>query len=363
MRDLKVAKTGTRTYLEELCKAFKQLESADVNFKFLDTNIPIYTGNFKLFKLVEHARFQLWKQLTLPLKAFFNNCDIVFCTDNFVPLIHLGYKTIPVFHDAFFFEMPENYGKLWLWLYHKTALPAARRSPFVITPTQYAKKQINHYTQIPEDKLVVVYEGPKSLPDVDADADSLLQSLTITSGKYLLHVGSIFKRKNITALIYAFNKLKAHGYNDLKLVLAGAAPNRHENDHAEIMAAIGATNLQQHIVMTGYLPDHDLSALYKNALMYVFPSFNEGFGIPVLEAFKSKLPVLVANNTCLPEVGGDAVLQFDPYDVDDIYQKIKLAVEDETLRSTLIQKGAARLQLFSWQNTALQLIEIFKKAV
>jgi len=363
VRDLKVAKTGTRTYLEELCKEFKQLESADIKFKFLDTHIPVYAGSAKLLKLIEHARYQLWKQLILPLKAFFNHCDIVFCTDNFVPLVHLGYKTIPVFHDAFFFEMPENYGKLWLWLYHRTALPAARRSPFVITPTQYAKKQINHYTQIPEYKLIVIHEGPKSLPEVKAGTESLLQSLSITKDKYLLHVGSMFKRKNIAALIYAFHKLKAGGYNDLKLVLAGATPNWHESGHAEIIAAIEATNLQKHIVMTGYLPDHDLSLLYKNALIYVFPSFNEGFGIPVLEAFKSRLPVLVANNTCLPEVGGDAVLQFDPYDIDDIYQKIKLAADDEILRSTLVQKGIERLQLFSWRNTALQLIEMFKKAV
>ncbi|GAA4096941.1 glycosyltransferase family 1 protein [Mucilaginibacter panaciglaebae] len=364
IRDLRIAKTGTRTYLEELCKEFKQLESSEIRFKFLDTTVPVYTGPNRILKLIEHARYQLWKQLILPLKALFNGCHIIFCTDNFVPIIHLGYKTIPVFHDAFFFEMPENYGKLWLWMYNKTAIPAARRSLLVITPTHYAKKQISHYTQIPESKLAVVYEGPKTLPDIGADADKLLKSLSISKSEYLLHVGSMFKRKNIVALIQAFGKIKADSsYEHLKLVLAGPIPNRQESDHYEILQAIETANLQPYVVMTGYLSDNNLSLLYKNALMYVFPSINEGFGIPVLEAFKNDLPVLVANNTCLPEVGGEAVLQFDPFDIDDIYQKIKSVAIDEELRSDLVKKGRARLQKFSWRNTALQLIEIFKKAI
>jgi glycosyltransferase involved in cell wall biosynthesis len=97
--------------------------------------------------------------------------------------------------------------------------------------------------------------------------------------------------------------------------------------------------------------------------MYVFPSLNEGFGIPVLEAFKNNLPVLVANNTCLPEVGGNAVLQFNPLDTDDIAKKIKTVLDDAELRKDMINKGQERLKLFSWENTAIKLIEVFKKAI
>lgn len=364
VRDLQVAKTGTRTYLEEICKEFKQLESDELRFKFLDSVIPVFGVKNSVFKLIEHARYQLWKQLILPVKALIGGCDIVFCTDNVVPLIQLGYKTIPVFHDAFFFEMPENYGKLWLKLYYKTAIPAARRSPFVITPTTYAKKQINHYTQIPESKLVVVYEGPKSLPDTKTGTDKLLNSLAITKGEYLLHVGSMFKRKNIVALIQAFSKLKADSnYNYLKLVLAGPTPNRHENDYIEIFQAIEDANLQPQVIITGYLSDDNLSLLYQNALLYIFPSINEGFGIPILEAFKNDLPILVSNNTCLPEVGGDAVITFDPFDIDDMTIKIKNVLDDAQLRSEMINKGQKRLKLFSWRLSAYQLIDVFRKAV
>ncbi|HVW97752.1 MAG TPA: glycosyltransferase family 1 protein [Mucilaginibacter sp.] len=366
VRDLQVAKTGTRTYLEEICREFKKMEDAGIRFYFFDTGIPVYNGDNKLLKYIEHARFQLWKQLRLPLKAFFKNCDIVFCTDSCVPLIHLGYKTIPVFHDAFCFENPENYGRLWLWLYLKTAVPAAKRSPFVITPTEWSKKQIDHFTGLSKEKLVVVYEGPKYLNyNIDPAAeDALLKSFNLNRQNYILHVGSMFKRKNLPALVQAFGKVKSQGYPELKLVLVGPLPTHDsENDYREILNAIKNCEFENDVVLTSYLPDQSLASLYANALMYVFPSVNEGFGIPVLEAFKNNLPVLVADNTCLPEVGGDAVLTFDPYNTDDMALKMTMVLNDAGLRYAMKKKGQERLQHFSWQKTASQLVDIFRKAV
>jgi glycosyltransferase involved in cell wall biosynthesis len=279
--------------------------------------------------------------------------------------MHLGYKTIHVMHDAFFYESPENYSRLWLWIYKKTAIPAAKRSPFVITPTLYAKKQINHFTHISNDKLIVVYEGAKTLSNntTHEDEQQLLKLFSLSPNNYLLHVGAMFKRKNIPALINAFARLKAKGYSGLKLVLAGPQlSGKFDNDYEAILAAIENTKLKNEIVLTGYLSDAAINQLYKNALAYVFPSINEGFGLPVLEAFNHDLPVLVANNTCLPEVGGDAVLQFDPFDTDDISKKIQAVVDDAELRKEMIAKGKERLKYFSWHKTALQLIDIFRKA-
>lgn len=360
IRDLKLAVTGTKTYLEELCNAFKQLESEDLHFCFLDTAVPVYTGKSKFGKYVEHFRYQLWKQVVLPLKAWSNRCDILFCTDNFVPLIHLGYQTVPVFHDAFFFENPEHYGKLWLKLYHLTAVPAAKKAAFIVTPTGYAQQQIHQYTGIPLEKLKVVYEGPKAMPP-NRD-DSILTKFNLEPSSYILHVGSMFKRKNIPALIQAFKMLKSRTPTNTKLVLAGPLnPNKHSNDHQLILDAITATGLQEEIIITGYLSDAALASIYANALLYVFPSVNEGFGIPVLEAFQYRLPVLVANNTCLPEVGGDAVVTFDPFSAEDISTKMQQVLESDVLRQDLILKGEARLRHFSWHQSAVTLITLFKQ--
>lgn len=364
VRDLKIAKTGTRTYLLELCNEFKKMQSSSIRFEFLDTSLPIYKGNNKLLKWAGHFQYQLWKQLSLPLKARTKRCDIVFCTDNFVPLIHLGYKTIPVFHDAFFFETPENYGKLWLWLYMKTALPAAKRSPFIVTPTTYSKKRIQHFTGIADDKLAVVVEGaPTSILESVGKTGLNKLNLAIESKQYILHAGSFFKRKNIPILIKAFAKLKTEGFDRLKLVLAGPLPvNEAENDYREVVQTIQQHCLSKHVVLTGYLPDDQLQLLYKHAALYAFPSINEGFGLPVLEAFSHNVPVVVANNTCLPEVGGDAVLTFDPLNADEIADAMKKVLLDSDLRYEMTTKGQEQLKKYTWQKAAEQLVTLFKKA-
>ena len=365
IRDLQLAKTGTKTYLEEVCKAFREMNDPSVQFHFLDTPIHVSDRDSAFSKYAEHLRYQLWKQVLLPLKARAKRCDILFCTDNFVPLLHLGYKTVPVFHDAFFFENPEHYGKLWLKLYHKTAIPAAKRSPVIITPTEYAKKQIAKYTDIPLNQMVVVHEGPKSFDGNEAREKNNNRSLAeICSGadQYVLHVGSLFKRKNIPALIHAFKMVKDAGYPDLKLVLAGPpAPKKDSDDGQLILEAIKLNGLENDVVFTGYLSDRELSLVYQHALLYVFPSLNEGFGIPILEAFKYQVPVLVADNTCLPEVGGDAVLQFDPFFPEKIAAQLKLVLDNEELRNILISKGSERLKQFSWKKTAEELVSVFKK--
>ncbi|RYY06717.1 MAG: glycosyltransferase family 1 protein [Sphingobacteriaceae bacterium] len=364
VRDLKVAKTGIKTYLEELCREFTKLNNENLQFRFLDTSFPIYTGKNKPLKWFEHFRYQFWKQLMLPVKAWRNKCDIVFCVDNCVPFIHLGYKTVHSIHDAFCFESPEQYGKLWLWLYKNTTIPGAKRSPYVITATSHGKKQIAHYLKLDPDKLIVVPDGPKRVNQkLEDNNSSILKSLAITPGNYLLHAGSMFKRKNLVALVEAFSKLKKIGYPQLKLVLAGSvSTHKTHTDYDLILETINKHGLNNDVINTGYLTDYQLDQLYKSALLYVFPSLNEGFGLPVLEAFENNLPVLVSDNTCLPEVGGNAVLTFNPFDTNDIFCKIKTALDDPTLREEMIIKGQERLKDFTWESTARQIVEVFKRA-
>ncbi|RNL56923.1 glycosyltransferase family 1 protein [Pedobacter jejuensis] len=355
IRDLQIARTGTKTYLEELCIIFKNLKDDKYEFFFFDTLIPIYSGNNKIFKMFGHFRYQFWKQISLPVKATLNQIDILFCTDNVVPYLHFGYKTVPVFHDAFFFETPEHFNKLWLKLIIGTAIPGAKRSPIVITPSIFAREQIHKYTQIPIEKMPVIYEGPKSLHIVE-------KKESLVKGKYILHVGIMNKRKNIPALIKAFKKIKANNNPDLRLVLVGKIERKQfSDDYNEIHRTVEDSGFKNDIIFTGYLSDEDLAGLYRSALMYVFPSLNEGFGIPVLEAFQYKLPVLVSNNTSLPEVGGNAVLTFNPFDFNDIAEKIQMVLQDEGLRKDLINKGIERLKYFSWEKAAQSLLSEFEK--
>jgi glycosyltransferase involved in cell wall biosynthesis len=237
----------------------------------------------------------------------------------------------------------------------------------VITPTHYAKKQIARYTVVQEEKLKVVYEGPKSFSTSQKDpsnGQNVLKKFDLKQAEYLFHAGAMFKRKNIPLLIAAFGEVKFTGkYPSLKLVLAGKLPaDKNDSDFLLVTNAINQSPYKNQIVLTGYVSDNELAQLYQNALIYVFPSINEGFGIPVLEAFKNQVPVLAANNTSLPEVGGDAVMLFDPFNRTDLVTQITKLLDDADLRHQMITKGSERLTHFSWQKAAEELVDIFKAA-
>lgn len=360
IRDLRIAKTGARTYLEELVREFKLFEDAELRFYFFDTHFPVYTGKNKFLKLIEHIRFILWKQFTLPIKAWLQGCDIVFCSDFFVPYIHLGYETVPVLHDAFFFEYPDHYNKAWLFLFKHFGISSAKRAYRIITPTDYTKETIAKLSGIPKEKILAIPEGPKTLIK---DANPLdTSSIPVLQQRYLLHVGTMEIRKNIVRLLEAFI-LVLNDDPELKLVLIGQfSPKTDMDDKVAIQNFIALHQLEEQVIFPGYVPDGLLGSYYSKALLYIFPSINEGFGIPILEAFDHQLPVLIANNSCLPEVGGDAVISFDPFNVQDIYKKITLLLNDPQKRMELIEKGNQRLSEFSWKITALELVKIFKKS-
>jgi len=362
VRDLRIAKTGAKTYLEEILNEFKSNDHG-CEIKFLDFPFPVYSGRNKFFKLIEHIRFFFWKQVALPVKAYVNNCDVLFCTDYFVPYIHLGYQPIPMFYDAFFYEYPEQCNPLWLKMFNTLGLAAAKRAPYVITLSEYSKTRLTHFTDLDPKKIIPIHLAPKKTAAKKPNPDFKPSFKTPTS-KYILHVGVLEKRKNLVRLVEAFKQLRDDGHTDYSLVLVGQPSSKDELDgSSEIKEIIQRENLGDFVMMYGYASDDELAYFYKYASLYVFPSLNEGFGLPVLEAFHHQLPVLIADNTCLPEVGGDAVLCFDPFDTEDIRQKVEMVIVNPELRNNLIKKGNERLKLFSWNKNATELVKIFKLAV
>ncbi|RZL33768.1 MAG: glycosyltransferase family 1 protein [Pedobacter sp.] len=309
--------------------------------------------------MTEHLRFFVWKQITLPLKALMNGCDIVFCTDFFVPYINLNFKTIPVFHDAFFWEYPEHYNKYWLKIFYTFGVGAAKKSAFISTPTDYAKERVLFFLPVTPEKIITVFEAPKTLIKNESLSTG---KINLNTKKYFLHIGTFEKRKNLVCLVEALHLLRLEGFTDYSLILCGQISPKNDMDgSAELLETIRKYNLQEYVLMPGYVEDGDLSWYYRNAELYLFPSVNEGFGLPVLEAFQNDLPVLVADNTCLPEVGGDAVLSFNPYNPTDLTTKLKQVISNPEIKLRLINKGRKRLENFSWEKTANHFLEIFKK--
>ena len=363
VRDLQISASGARSYLESVIIEFKK-EHPGFAFYFLDATTKAYTGNHFLLKLKEQLSYFLWKQFVLPYQAKQLGCRVLFCSDFMVPYFSLGIKTIPVFHDAFFWEYPEHYNKYWLLFFRNLGLAAAKKSAYVVAPTQYASNQLAKYTGINPNKIQVIGEAPKTIDTSISDNETSKIVKQILNLDYILHVGTLEKRKNLTALIQAFKIVRDNGFPNLKLVLVGKASNKITlDDSGAIKNAIKEQQLTNEVILTDYLGDAEVQQLYQKAKLYVFPSINEGFGIPVLEAFKYQLPVVIANNTCLPEVAGQGAKSFNPFSVQDMANAISTLLKDEPLRQTYIEKGNAQLRNFTWDKTAVALMQLFKKAV
>ena len=363
VRDLQISASGARSYLESVIIEFKK-EHPGFAFYFLDATTKAYTGNHFLLKLKEQLSYFLWKQFVLPYQAKQLGCRVLFCSDFMVPYFSLGIKTIPVFHDAFFWEYPEHYNKYWLLFFRNLGLAAAKKSAFVVAPTEYASNQLAKYTGINPNKIKVIGEAPKTIATSISQNETTAIVKQILNLDYILHVGTLEKRKNLVALIQAFKIVRENGFPNLKLVLVGKASNKITLDDSNaIKDTIKEQQLTNDVILTDYLCDAEVQQLYQKAKLYVFPSINEGFGIPVLEAFKYQVPIAIANNTCLPEVAGQGAKSFNPFSVKEMANVMSTLLKDEPLRQTYIEKGNAQLQNFTWGKTAASLMQLFKKAV
>lgn len=366
IRDLRIAQTGAKTYLTELIKAWESMPNASL--VLIDNHLKVYRGSSKLLKIIEHIRFQWWKQIQLPFMAKQNGCTHLICTDFFVPYFKGHLKTIAVLHDAFFWESPEHYNALWLQLFHFIGVPAAKKANLLVVPSNYVKQRILHNENFNPTKLVVVYEAAKKYDKKQTEAIEKSESslLAKSSAPYFLHIGVLEKRKNLPVLIKAFSII-LKTYPQYELVLAGnTSVKKQLNDAPAIMAAIQEEQLSEKVKLVGYVNRSAAATLYENAFAYVFPSLNEGFGLPLVEAFSFGLPVICSNSSALPEIAADAALLVNMNEADNIDNINSLAaamiklIEEGDLRKQLKEKGLERNKDFSWEQTATQILEHIK---
>ena len=343
--------TGIRTYTLELCRAFQEYGNPEDELIL----IPDRLGNEKLSffqknitwwkKLIYHPYYFLWKQLILPFKAWSKRADVIICPDYVVPVLGSKALKLAVLHDAFFWEHKTHYNPLWRKYYVTAVAKGLKGNALGVTTSAYSKQKLSGYLK--NVKLEVAYQCAKSL---NATADhSFLHAQGLVAGEFVLHVGYFDKRKNLPQLIRAFEKLiTSTGDNKIKLVLAGSpslSPTLNDYDH--VVRLISELGLEQKVLLPGFISNAVLKALYEKALCYVFPSRDEGFGIPVLEAMVHGLPVLISNAGSLPEIGGDAVLMFDLDKEEDLFNKLLQLYEAPDLRKKLKEKGLIRVGEFS----------------
>ena len=254
--------------------------------------------------------------------------------------------------------IPPNKYSIKKYFMYRALLPRTIKSADkIIAISHHTKNDIIQHFKIPEDKIKVIHlAANKNYKPLQGDKINKIKQKYDLNCPFILYVGGLAPNKNVKRLIQAFYKLKKQGINH-KLILTGVKRWKYKS----IFETIEKLNLQKDVIFTGYVPDEDLPALYNAADLFVYPSLYEGFGLPPLEAMACGTPVITSNTSSLPEVVGDAGIMVNPYDVDELANKMYEVLTNDGLGEELSKKGLERAKLFSWKKCAEEHLKVYEE--
>jgi len=296
----------------------------------------------------------------VPAMAAARGCDVVHGPANITPLVAPRVATVVTVLDLIWRRFPHTMERRATVGMRMVTGPSARRADRVIAISHAAKDDLVSTLGIPAGKIDVTHLGvrPAAAPAPDAAArrTALRASLGLCDAAVVLCVAQKREHKNLLGLLRAHALLTDR---DARLVLPGA-PTPHEE---ELRAEAARLGIGERVVFPRWLSDEEMEDLYGVATCFVLPSFEEGFGLPVLEAMARGVPVATSDRSSLPEVAGDAALLFDPDRPQEIAAAVDRLLADPGLRADLIARGTARVPEFSWRGTAAATLETYRRAV
>ncbi|HYO64137.1 MAG TPA: glycosyltransferase family 1 protein [Pyrinomonadaceae bacterium] len=311
-----------------------------------------------------------WWSWGLPLHARRRGYRLFHGTNYDVPLWGRTPSVLTV-HDLSLFLHPETHDARRVRRARRRLPLMTRRATLIITPTEAVRREVCATLGVAETKVAVVHEAPRALfrPLDAARARDVREHLGLGGDEFLLAVGTIEPRKNLTTLVRAFESVVAErsaaasssrpGFAPLRLVVAGARGWLTD----ELFALVNTSPARPFIHFAGYLPDSDLRALYSSCAAFVYPSLYEGFGLPPLEAMACGAPVLMSRIPSLAEWGGAAARLFEPTDARDLARAVLETIGDPRARLRLSEQGRAHAARFTWQRAARETLEVYDEAL
>ncbi len=288
------------------------------------------------------------------------NIDVILFVTPLLPLVlPKRIKTIPICPELGSQKITPGtlMGKLIAFVRDQVLMPICfSRASKIISISQATKDDIHKYYHISNDKIEVIYIAFQDLSAYSLRAPPVPKEQT----PFFFFTGRVKPRKNVHAIVSAFIQFRRKTGADCKLVIAGKSGGAYRTSMVE---ELSKNALEKEVFFVGYISTELLCAYYKNAVALVFPSLNEGFGMPVVEAMSLGAPVITSNVSSLPEAAGDAGLLVNPHNVDEISHAMEMVFTDTTLRKTLIEKGYAQAKKFSWTKTAQEYLILLEKTV
>ena len=355
---------GNETYAVNLIEALAEIDQSNRFTLYVTKQSAVdrFTNrwpNFQVKRTLPHTPF-VRIPLTLSIELRKNRVDVLHVQYTAPPRAPCG--LVATIHDLSFEHLPETFKRRSRAQLRLTVRRTAQKATQILTLSEFSRRDIiETYAVDPASVFVTPPAAPAHFAPVTNEAE--LRRIRTSYGierDYILALGSIHPRKNLVRLINAYSSLsRAPTNNQLpQLVLAG---KRGWLEAATIRAA-EQSEARGDILFIGYVPDSDLPALYSGAMCFAYPSYFEGFGLPVLEAMQCGTPVIAGNRTSLPEAAGNAGVLFDPFDESAISDALTQVIENPNYRADLRVKGLERASAFSWRTTAKMTLEAYERA-
>lgn len=310
-----------------------------------------------------------WRSSGVKKDLVKNNIDIYHGLSHEIPvgIQQTGIRSVVTMHDLIFERFPHQYKKLDILIYRKKFKYACKHADAVIAISEQTRQDLVDYYKVPAEKITVCYQScdPIFAERISAEEKEKIRRLYNLPPRFFLNVGSIIERKNLLTICKAVNHLK--NKLPIPLVVIGGGGKYKK----QVKEYIRSTGLEKQIIFLseneetkqneGFKSSAHFPAIYQMAEAMIYPSTFEGFGIPILEALFSRVPVITSNVSCMPEAGGDAALYIDPYDYESLSLKMENIANNKTMAASITEKGWGHAQNFSQQKTAAHVMNVYKK--
>ena len=308
--------------------------------------------------VIDIPHYSFAEQFLLPWILMGYRLDVTHFANFNHPLLYPRLFTVTV-HDLAYYFFPGRRlkGQIFKWGYFLTMWMAVHRASKVVAITKYVKDDIVKRFGVNPKRIAVVMEGvdPSRFPAKNREAAASLKHRLGIRWPVLFYVANWRMHKNHQTLLEAFQILREKGIQ-AHLVLGGKPVG-------DLIEQINHHPFKKDIIVAGFIPDNELGSFYAAADVYVFPSLYEGFGLPLLEAQYTGVPVAASRATTLPEVGGDSARYFNPLDANEMALVVSKILQDKKLAASLVRKGYENIKRFSWEKAARETLKVFEEVV
>lgn len=362
-RAVKKQKTGTEYYSQQVIFGLAKIDKKNQYILYAaeppEASDPLsdLPRNFR-WKIMPFPRF--WSQIRLSWEFIFGRekLDIIFEPAHTIPIFHPK-KIAVTIHDLGFKYFPELYTPFER-KYHNFSMDfSAKHAAHIITPSEFSKKDIIKIYKIPPEKITVIYHGYNKELYWPVGKNEKISAEISKLKPYIFFIGRIEEKKNILGMLATYELLQREKGIVHKLVLAGRPGWGYDKIKEKINSL--PREIRQDIVELGYTPEDKVAEYMRNADIFFFPSFFEGFGMPVIEAMASGAPVVASNVASLPEIVGEAGILVNPRNPAEMATALRRLIQNKKSREKLVAKGLARARDFDWQKSAKEHLAVFER--